>query len=152
MKLRKQAGFTLVELLIVVAIIGIIAAIAVPNLIKAVDRAKQKSTMADIRALANAVEQYAIDINYYPLATSMTPVDGQAMVIEPHFIQKAPDKDAWNGALYYGSNASGSDYTVTSYGKDKKVSSSSAGPTSNFDCDIIFQNGSWVAYPEGLQT
>ena len=83
-RLRGQTGFTLVELLIVVAIIGIIAAIAVPNLIKAVDRSKQKRTMADIRALGNAVEQYAIDINYYPLASSMQPVNGAAMMIEPH--------------------------------------------------------------------
>lgn len=152
MEPRKQTGFTLVELLIVVAIIGIIAAIAVPNLIKAVDRAKQKSTMANIKSLASAVEQYAIDINYYPLSTSMNPVDGQALVIEPHYIQKAPDKDGWSGDLYYGSNSVGSDYTVTSYGKDKKVSPGSAGTTTNFDCDIIYQTGSWVSHPEGLQT
>ena len=46
---RKDKGFTLIELLIVVAIIGIIAAIAIPNLLNAIDRGKQKRTMADLR-------------------------------------------------------------------------------------------------------
>ncbi|PYT07794.1 MAG: hypothetical protein DMF49_07090 [Acidobacteria bacterium] len=56
----KQTGFTLIELLIVVAIIGIIAAIAIPNLLNAIDRGKQKRTMADIRSVGTAVEEYAV--------------------------------------------------------------------------------------------
>ncbi|MBZ5641051.1 MAG: prepilin-type N-terminal cleavage/methylation domain-containing protein, partial [Acidobacteriia bacterium] len=62
---RNNRGFTLIELLIVVAIIGIIAAIAIPNLLNAIDRGKQKRTMADIRSIGTAVESYAIDNNYY---------------------------------------------------------------------------------------
>ena len=58
---RTARGFTLIELLIVVAIIGIIAAIAIPNLLNAIDRGKQKRTMADLRTLGTAIESYAID-------------------------------------------------------------------------------------------
>src|SRR6266704_329694 len=65
-QMRKEKGFTLIELLIVVAIIGIIAAIAIPNLLNAIDRGKQKRTMADERSIGTAVESYAVDNNFYP--------------------------------------------------------------------------------------
>ena len=65
---RRESGFTLIELLIVIAIIGILAAIAIPNLLNAVQRGKQKRTMSDMRALATAVEAYAVDNNVYPAA------------------------------------------------------------------------------------
>ena len=51
---RKQQGFTLIELLIVVAIIGIIAAILIPNLLDALQKAKQRSTIAEMRAVGQA--------------------------------------------------------------------------------------------------
>ena len=152
MNLRKQKGFTLIELLIVVAIIGIIAAIAIPNLLNAIDRGKQKRTMADLRSIGTAVESYAVDTNFYPIATSMAVMSGTGLVIEPIYIKLAPTSDGWKGNIFYGSNTTGSDYTISSYGKDKAASSASAGATNDFDCDIIFQNGTFVAYPEGLQT
>src|SRR5258706_1489699 len=68
--MRKEKGFTLIELLIVVAIIGIIAAIAIPNLLNAIDRGKQKRTMADMRSVGTAVESYAVDNNVYPTANT----------------------------------------------------------------------------------
>ncbi len=62
----KTAAFTLIELLIVVAIIGILAAIAVPNFINAQIRAKVSRVKSDIRALAQAHEMYYLDNNSYP--------------------------------------------------------------------------------------
>ena len=62
----KQKSFTLIELLIVVAIIGILAAIAVPNFLNAQIRAKIARMEGDIKALSTAMEAYRLDNNDYP--------------------------------------------------------------------------------------
>jgi prepilin-type N-terminal cleavage/methylation domain-containing protein len=62
-----RKAFTLIELLIVVAIIAILAAIAVPNFLEAQVRAKVSRVRADLRSLATAVEAYRIDWNSYPI-------------------------------------------------------------------------------------
>jgi general secretion pathway protein G len=152
-KMKKASGFTLIELLIVVAIIGIIAAIAIPNLLNAIDRGKQKRTMSDMRSVGTAVESYAVDVNFYPVATSMTLIDGTALGIQPTYIKLAPVTDGWGGGMWYGSDTTGtgSEYTIKSYGKHN-VEAASGPATNDFQCDIIYQNGTFVAYPEGVQT
>ncbi len=64
MRLR---AFTLIELLIVVAIIAILAAIAVPNFLEAQTRSKVSRAKADLRTIRTALEAYAVDANSYPL-------------------------------------------------------------------------------------
>lgn len=61
-----RRAFTLIELLIVVAIIAILAAIAVPNFLEAQTRAKVSRAQSDMRALATGLESYRIDNNVYP--------------------------------------------------------------------------------------
>lgn len=62
----KQKAFTLIELLIVVAIIAILAAIAVPNFLEAQTRAKVSRVVADMRTIQVGLESYAVDNNKYP--------------------------------------------------------------------------------------
>lgn len=64
--MNKKTAFTLIELLIVVAIIGILAAIAVPNFLNAQVRAKVAKVQSDHKSLINALEQYRIDRNTFP--------------------------------------------------------------------------------------
>ncbi|MBI1390253.1 MAG: prepilin-type N-terminal cleavage/methylation domain-containing protein [bacterium] len=75
--LKKPNAFTLIELLIVVAIIGILAAIAVPNFLNAQIKAKVSRARADLRALSTAIEMYTLDHNAPPPSTNpnVTPSD-----------------------------------------------------------------------------
>jgi prepilin-type N-terminal cleavage/methylation domain-containing protein len=70
MLVHKKA-FTLIELLIVVAIIAILAAIAVPNFLEAQTRSKVARTQADLRTMATAIEAYHFDHNRYPLPVAV---------------------------------------------------------------------------------
>src|SRR5690606_2741475 len=62
----SRKAFTLIELLIVVAIIAILAAIAVPNFLEAQTRSKVSRARTDMRTVATAMEAYAVDHNKYP--------------------------------------------------------------------------------------
>jgi general secretion pathway protein G len=144
---RKDKGFTLIELLIVVAIIGIIAAIAIPNLLNAIDRGKQKRTMADLRSIGTAIESYSIDNNVYPVATDMTTLETH---ISPIYIRTAPDNDGWGRVFNVASTTVL--YTVCSGGKDGGgCVGDGAGSTSSFNDSITFANGQFVQWPEGTQ-
>src|SRR6056297_1747090 len=64
--MQNHRAFTLIELLIVVAIIAILAAIAVPNFLEAQIRSKIARVKSDTRTVATAMESYAVDNNRYP--------------------------------------------------------------------------------------
>ena len=146
---RKSKGFTLIELLIVVAIIGIIAAIAIPNLLNAIDRGKQKRTMADMRSIGTAVEAYAVDNNIYPTAASMTAAQP---FLEPIYIKKLPLQDGWSNNLVYEPGvSSGAGYTIESYAKTGVDDGDVGGKTNAFSDDILFVDGQFTQWPEGIQ-
>jgi type II secretion system protein G len=143
---RSENGFTLIELLIVVAIIGIIAAIAIPNLLNAIDRGKQKRTMADLRSLGTAVESYAVDNNVYPVAATVAALQTS---VTPIYIKTMPTQDGWNNAWVVATTTTL--YTLSSNGKDGAAQTCTAGTTNTFADDICFSNGQFIRYPQGTQ-
>ena len=111
---RPISAFTLIELLIVVAIIGILAAIAIPNFLEAQTRAKVARVEADQRTLAMALELYYVEYNDYPpknawgghtdpryfnaLSTPIAFISCADCVDDP--FQQSPDHDAREGFRY----------------------------------------------------
>ena len=150
--MRKDKGFTLIELLIVVAIIGIIAAIAIPNLLNAIDRGKQKRTMADMRSIGTAVESYAVDNNFYPKNMANAVASAISGYVSPIYIKTVPTTDGWNNNWDCDSTAGGTQYTITSPAKDGVQGSQTGGQTTDFNCDILFANGQFFQWPQGTQT
>jgi len=146
-----DGGFTLIELLIVVAIIGIIAALAMPNLNRALQSAKQRSTMANMKAIGSALETYAVDHNVYPKGLTDAGADVISNFLSPLYLQKVPAEDGWGNPWHIDTNTTGTVYTISSYGRDGVQGDDSGGPISDFTGDIIYTNNSFYQYPSGAQ-
>lgn len=133
---------------VILMIIGILAAIAIPNLLTAMQRSKQKRTMADIRTIAVAVEAYAEDNRKYPEAQNVAEL---VPLLEPEYVSNLPTHDGWTHELRYRPLPEG--YAIGSAGNDGKFDRdltqySEPIATRNFDCDIVFANGAFLQYPE----
>src|SRR5512140_3091071 len=159
----NRKGFTLIELLIVVAIIGIIVAIAIPNLLNAIQRAKQKRSMGDARSAGTAAEAYSIDFNAYPPAAASSVPSGVSYTagktlgnsltgyVSPTYIQVCPMTDGWGSWFLYTSGNNLQDFAIICVGKNGALDTDVAGPFTNFNNDIVFANGTFTAFPDGIQ-
>jgi general secretion pathway protein G len=148
----------------VVAIIAILAAIAIPNLLQALNRSRQKRTLADIRTIAVAWESRATDLGRYNAAalagvSEPVTIDNLEIALTPTYIKNLPLKDGWGRQWYLFTDKPWSDaevagkYAIVSPGRDGVYNSSqSLGVTTDYDCDVIYSNGTFLSYPEGAQT
>jgi general secretion pathway protein G len=145
----RERGFTLIEILIVVAILAIMVAIAIPNLLNAIERSRQSRTVADIRLISEGVELYQNDNSYYPVIN-----EGTASELTAHlelYIRSFNPADGWGEPVVYDSD--GSHYTIISHGGNKAPDPPYFfGTTSTFDADIVFAGGSFLQWPDGPQS
>jgi general secretion pathway protein G len=119
----SQGGFTLIELMVVILIIGLLATIVVQNLKGATDKAKKIKAQADISAIKTALDRYYLDNSSYPssdqglAALVSAPQNGKVPADYPTggYIEKIPT-DPWGNPYAYQSD--GDTYLLKSYGAD----------------------------------
>jgi len=124
---KRQSGFTLIEIMVVVVILAVLGALVVPKILENVDKARVTRAASDIRAIQTALDLYRLDNFKYPT----TEQGLQALVTQPTdptitnyraggYLPSLP-KDPWGNPYQYVSpGANGRDYDIISYGRDGK--------------------------------
>jgi general secretion pathway protein G len=143
-------GFSIIELLIVVAVIGLIVAIAIPNLVNAIQRARQSRTLADAQSIGKGVSMYQQDVAKFPVAATDTHAEVLRSSLAP-YLRNYSSADGWMRPFLY-TSTDGDHYTVISHGLDGEATLPyTSGPTHSFDEDIVITDGMFKQYPEGVQ-
>ncbi len=121
---KTQAGFTLLEIMVVIVILGVLASLVVPNLMGNKEKADQQKAVTDIVALENALDMYKLDNSVYP--TTDQGLD--ALVTKPSnpeprnyrdggYIRRLP-QDAWGNDYQYLSPGDNGTVDIFSLGAD----------------------------------
>jgi general secretion pathway protein G len=123
-KIRQQgmSGFTLLELLVVMVIIGLLAAYVGPKYFSQIGKSEIKTAMAQINALGKALDQYRLDVGHYPsseagLAALFTRPSNETKWEGP-YLQKNVPLDPWGKPYVYKQPGEHGEYDLLSYGKD----------------------------------
>lgn len=134
-----------------IVVVGIVAAIAIPNLITAIQRGKQKRTVSDLRSISAAIEAYRKDHGECPQANGMTDL---VKLLVPTYAKILPVQDAWRHPFRYSRWQDGgtSRYVMGSAGKDglwekEDLTEYTGAPGTTFDSDIVLADGEFVQLP-----
>lgn len=125
---ESEAGLTLVEMIVVLAIIALVAALIVPNIIGRPDQARVTVAQSDLKSISAALKMYRLDNGEYPttsqgLAALVTKPSGEPAprnYAAGGYLDKVP-VDPWgNPYVYKSPGASGAGFDLASNGKDGK--------------------------------
>lgn len=120
---RRQRGFTLVEMLVVITIIGLIMGLVGPRVLNYLSEAKVKSARIQIQSLASALDLFYLDSGRYPSSSEglnalVRPTSGLAAWNGPYLKGGAVPSDPWGRPYIYRSPGEHGPYDIISYGSD----------------------------------
>jgi general secretion pathway protein G len=119
---KLQTGFSLIELLVVLVILGLIAGLVVPNVIGQTEKAKVKAASATIQRLAMGVEAYYLDNGEVPerLSDLVNAPGGVSNWTGP-YVKASILKDPWGEEYQYRYPGEHGEFDIVSYGPDKQM-------------------------------
>ena len=122
--LRSRDGFTLIELMVVMIILGLLAALVVPRMFGRIGEAKQNSARAQIELFGTALDSFRLDVGRYPttaegLEALTSPVSGVDEWNGPYLKKIEIPLDPWNNPYVYEAPGKFGDYDLYSLGADK---------------------------------
>jgi general secretion pathway protein G len=116
----RVSGFTMMELLIVIMIIGLLASLVAPKMFSKVDSTQRKTAAAQMQMFETALDTYRLDMGTYPESLSEL-VNSNKNGWDGPYLPKAVPMDPWGQPYVYQSPGdNGQPYTLKSYGKDKQ--------------------------------
>ena len=118
----KQTGFTLLELLVVMVIIGLLAGYVGPRYFAQIGKSEIKTARAQIDSFGKALDQYRLDTGHYPdteqgLSALMVRPANESKWSGPYLVKSVP-LDPWGNSYFYKNPGEHGEYDLLSYGKD----------------------------------